>query len=411
METGTIKYLYGIRGLSSLYIVLFHLNYIIVAANLGYAEPLYHRLTDWMRYGDFRVSAFFVISGYLMTLPLVKRKEWILPRGIRGFLERRVERLVVPYYVSLAISVVLFIVWSDLAGHPQSRSILLKGIVTHLLMIHNFSPTMVLYINDTLWNIALEFQCYVLFALLLVPLMRRSGALGPWVQLAVAAAIGLIPHFFMHGLFDWTRPWFVLLFAMGVTACSLANRRYTSLTAIEQRVPWGLLSIVFTIMTVVLIVRSGMDTSYGDGWSQNITLGCAMSSLLVYTQTGMRGIFARVIAPIVKGLEAPRICAVGRFSYSIYLLHYPILRLLVELLHKYVTHSALVEGAIALLVFYPLTIAVAYAFHVVVERPYLQGSRRIFPERDAVITVLPRHGDAECVDGKLPEPQSEGCYT
>src|SRR5271163_723794 len=109
MDVGTIKYLYGIRGLSSLYIVLFHLNYIILAANLGYAEPLYHRLTDWMRYGDFRVSAFFVISGYLMTLPLVKREEWRLPRGIRGFLERRVERLVIPYYVALAISFVLFI--------------------------------------------------------------------------------------------------------------------------------------------------------------------------------------------------------------------------------------------------------------------------------------------------------------
>jgi peptidoglycan/LPS O-acetylase OafA/YrhL len=330
-----------------------------------------------------------------MTLPLVKREDWSLPRGVRGFLERRVERLVVPYYVALAISLVLFIVWSDLAGHPESKRVLIYGIFTHLLMIHNFSPTMVLYINDTLWNIALEFQCYLLFALLLVPLLRRNGALGPWVQLVVAAAIGLIPHFFMHGLFDWTRPWFIVLFAMGVTACSLANRRYASLTAIERCVPWGLLSIVFAIVTVVLIVRSGIDTSYGDGWSQNIALGFTMASLLVYTQTGMRGIFARVIAPIVKRLEEPRLCAVGRFSYSIYLLHYPILRLLVELLHKYVTHSALVEGAIALLVFYPLTVAVSYGFHIVVERPYLQGTRRLFPERSLMVTSLPQYGDAE----------------
>jgi peptidoglycan/LPS O-acetylase OafA/YrhL len=385
MNTGAIKYLYGIRGLSSLYIVLFHLNYIILAANVGYAEPLYHRLTDWMRYGDFRVSAFFVISGYLMTLPLVKRGEWSLPRGIRGFLERRVERLVVPYYAALAISLVLFIVWSDLAGHPESRRVLLYGILTHLLLIHNFSSTMVLYLNDTLWNIALEFQCYLLFALLFVPLMRRCGGLGPWVQLAVAVLIGFIPHFFMHGLFDWTRPWFVVLFAMGVTACSLANRRYATLRVIEQRVPWGVLSIGFTAATVVLIVRSGMDTPYGEGWSQNMTLGCAMASLLVYTQTGMRGMVSCIIVPIVKALEAPKLCAVGRFSYSIYLLHYPILRLLVELLHRYLTHSALVQGAIALLVFYPLTIAVSHVFHVFVERPYLKGTRRLFPEREKVV--------------------------
>jgi peptidoglycan/LPS O-acetylase OafA/YrhL len=391
--SGTIKYLYGIRGLSSLYIVLFHLNYIILAANVGQAEPLYHRLTDWMRYGDFRVSAFFVISGYLMTLPLAKRGEWRLPRGVRGFLERRTERLVVPYYVALAFSLVFFIAWSNLAGHPESKRALVYGIVTHLLMIHNFSSVMVLYINDTLWNIALEFQCYLIFALLLVPLMRRGGALGPWLQLAVAAAIGLVPHFFMHGLFDWTRPWFVLLFAMGVTACSLANRRYESLTAIEQRIPWGLLSIVFTIAAVVLIVLSGIDTPYGDGWAQNITLGCATASLLVYTQTGMRGAFARIIAPVVKALEAPKLCVVGRFSYSIYLLHYPILRLLVELLQRYVTHSALVQGMIALLVFYPLTIAFAYGFHLVVERPYLQGTRRLFPERDALLAVRTKHAD------------------
>jgi peptidoglycan/LPS O-acetylase OafA/YrhL len=85
-----ITYFYGIRGVSSVYVVLFHLNNIILAAHHGIIDPIYSRLTDWIRVGDFRVSAFFVISGYLLTLPTLKTHDWKLRDGVAGFIARRV---------------------------------------------------------------------------------------------------------------------------------------------------------------------------------------------------------------------------------------------------------------------------------------------------------------------------------
>ena len=361
-----ITYFYGIRGLSSIYILYFHLNNIILAAHFGAVVPLYARLTDWIRFGDFRVSAFFVISGYLLTLPTQKTPDWRLSQGIRGFLARRVERLIYPYYVALALSIVLFVAWRLVIAAPLNITGLIYGTIVHVLLVHNLDPRTNLYINDTLWNIALEFQCYLLFVAVFLPVMRRFG---PWAQLAVAAAIGLGPHFFFHGFLDWTRPWFITLYGMGVAAAALGNRAYPRLQKLERSVPWGTLWLVTSLASVVAIVRSGIDTSYGDGWLQNILLGLAISALLVYTATGMRGAVAVIARPVIRLFENTFLCKLGRFSYSTYLIQFPILRLAVALT-ALVTSSIWVTSALAFFVYAPLTFVVAYGFHVCFERPY-----------------------------------------
>lgn len=371
-----IQYLYGIRGVSSLYVMCFHLNNMILAAHRGVVEPLYAHLTDWIRVGDFRVSAFFVISGYLLTLPTRKTREWKLTHGVKAFFARRVERLLLPYYIALMISVPLFVAWRYLTGLPPHAAGLAIGIATHLLLIHNFDPRTSLYINDTLWNVALEFQCYVLFALVLLPVLRRFG---PWAQLGVGALIGLGPHFFMHGFLDWTRPWFITLYAMGVTAAALGNRFYPALTEFRQRIPWGAIWLLMSVAAIIEIVRSGIDASYGAGWLQNILLGVAISSLLVYTSLGLRGRVAIVARPFVRFLEIPSLCAIGRFSYSTYLVHFPILRLAITLT-VLATSSIWLVAALGFFVYAPLTLVLAYAFHLRFERPF--QTRRVSAAED-----------------------------
>ncbi len=368
-----ITYFYGIRGLSSVYILYFHLNNMILAAHHGLIAPLYSRLTDWIRVGDFRVSAFFVISGYLLTLPTRKTPNWQLSQGVRGFFARRVERLIYPYYVALALSVVLFVAWRYTTAMPLNVRGLIAGTVMHLLLVHNLDPRTNLYINDTLWNIALEFQCYVLFVFVFLPVMRRFG---PWAQLALAAAIGLGPHFLLHGFLDWTRPWFITLYAMGVAAAALGNRAYPQLTRIERSVPWGTLWIVTSAASIVAIVMSGIDTRYGDGWPQNLLLGLAISSLLVFTATGMHGWAAGAARPVVALFENRFLCRLGRFSYSTYLIQFPILRLAVALT-VLATGSLWVTSALSFFVYAPLTFVLAYGFHVCFERPF-QKRRRSF---------------------------------
>jgi peptidoglycan/LPS O-acetylase OafA/YrhL len=71
----------------------------------------------------------------------------------------------------------------------------------------------------------------------------------------------------------------------------------------------------------------------------------------------------------VKLLETKQLSFFGRFSYSIYLTHFPIYRLLLALVAAR-TDSVWIQGGLGLFVFTPVCLAVAYAFHVRFERPF-----------------------------------------
>jgi peptidoglycan/LPS O-acetylase OafA/YrhL len=371
---GNIPFLFGIRGISALYVMCFHLNYMVLDANAGRVPRIYHQLTDWIRYGDFRVAAFFVISGYLLMLPTTRTADWILPRGVKGFLQRRAQRLLIPYYVAFALSIVLFVVWAVAVGQPFGFKMLAVATLTHLLLIHNLHPHTMLLVNDTLWNVALEFQCYVLFAFVLLPSVRRWG---PWPQLAVVTLFALAPHFLLHGFLDWVRPWFVVLYSMGVAVCALANRAYPRLGSFERRAPWGVIWLVAALVLPFAVWASGIDTPYGDGWLANLVLGVAVSAFLVYARLGTPGLLGPAARATIRFLQFAPLRRLGRFSYSIYLIHFPILRLLIGVTGR-LTSSFWLEAALAFLVYAPVAIGLAYLFHLRFERPF-QEQRASLP--------------------------------
>ena len=364
----SIPFIFGIRGVSAGYVAIFHLNNMVIQVP-GIVMPIrYQQLTNWLRYGDFRVAAFFVISGFLLTIPVTRSKDWRLTAGVRGFMFRRAERLLVPYYAALALSLVLFLLWAKVVGaviHPQALGL---GILAHVLLIHNLDARTMVYISDPLWNVALEFQCYLFFALLLLPAMRRFGV---WRPFAIVTLLALVPHFLFHGWLDYVRPWFVILYALGVATSALANPFYPSLQRQESRVPWGLLWIVTALATPVAVWASGLDAPYGAGWLQNLLLGLSVSSFFLYVRHGTPGIFAAPARFFVHALQFRPLQKLGTFSYSIYLVHFPILRLLVGVTSRYTLNGPRI-AALAFFVYLPLTIGIAYLFHVNVERPFME---------------------------------------
>jgi peptidoglycan/LPS O-acetylase OafA/YrhL len=361
-----LPFIFGIRGISAIYVMLFHLNYIVVGS-LPFDPPVtYRALTDWIRYGDFRVAAFFVVSGYLLMIPPTRTPGWLLPHGTAAFLKRRAERLLYPYYAAFALSVILFVVWKLLVGQPIHPKMLVGAIVSHVLLVHNLFPQTMLLVNDTLWNVALEFQCYVLFAFVLLPLLRRTG---PWTQFALVLLLALVPHFVFHGFLDWVRPWFVALYALGVATMAISNRNHPQLQRYERRVPWGALWIVSAALTPVAIFASGIDAPYGAGWLQNLLLGCSVASFLVFTRLGAPGVLGGAARVTISFLQFMPLRRLGMYSYSIYLIHYPILRLLCAIAARF-TQSFFVLGGLALFVFVPFTLWLAFQFHVRFERPF-----------------------------------------
>jgi len=371
-------YFYGIRGITAILIMTFHCDLIVWFMPHRAIPPLYGALTSWLRYGDFRVVAFFIISGYLLMLPATKSAAWPLSRGLAGFFKRRIQRVVYPYYFALAFSLVLFVVWRWYLGIPEHAGPLALGLLAHLALVHNFHPKTVNYINDVLWTVALECQCYVLMALVFLPVMRRTGAWAPVSCVAAAAALGFGARAVFCDALDATRPWFVVIFALGMAAAALRNRAFPAFARIERAVPWGTVWLASFASALVLTISEGPDPPYWRCWPSVMLFGVAFASLVIYLRGARTGAPARLAAPLVRLLETSALAFLGRFSFSIYLTHFPIYRLLLAVVGRY-TDSVWIEGALGLFVFTPLCLVVAYAFHVRFERPFQNPSPGLAP--------------------------------
>jgi len=294
---------------------------------------------------------------------------------VRAFARRRFRRIYPAYFGALIVSALLFYFWSVPLYHgAEPFSHLALALVTHALLVHNLFFGTSEYLNGPLWSVGLEAQIYVVFALVLVPLWRRFGV---WTQLVVAVLAGLMPHFALGGALDWTCPWFLGLFAIGVCAAHFTH-------APGVRVPWKALAALFGIAALVIIPVSHPHTLrggyYGPYITTDVLLGVAVGLFFVAAagRDGTLWIPARLLA--VRPFER-----LGLFSYSIYLLHVPLVLCVYEAI---VTHQLTgIVANLAYLALVPFVLAVAYGWYRLLERPFM--SSRLRAAVEAVPDTLP----------------------
>ncbi len=110
-----------------------------------------------LTYGWAGVSIFFVVSGFCIHFSFQRQPQW------STFLHRRFFRIYPPYLVALLFFALVFPLTAvsprSVAGTEQ--------IVSHALLIHNFGATLFDGINPSFWTIAVEAQLYLLYPLLL----------------------------------------------------------------------------------------------------------------------------------------------------------------------------------------------------------------------------------------------------
>jgi peptidoglycan/LPS O-acetylase OafA/YrhL len=347
----------GLRGVAALYVFLFHIWQIAVQHATTGTLLAWLAFTPFMQYGHFAVTAFIVISGYCLGLPVALRDD--LAFSPRRFFQRRARRLMPAYVPVVLLSAIPFAAVALVDGRHVNLPHIALAIVLHLGLVHNLSFATTEYLNGPLWSIALEAQIYVVFALLLVPVWRRFGLAA---QFALALVLGLLPHFVLHS-FDWTCPWLVALFSMGVIAA-----RFTARASSMPKLPWGLLSIAAAAVAVVLI------SSFKDGvspdavlWPMDLALGAAVALFFVASVHDER-------IPLTRFLSSRPVLFLGTFSYSLYLIHAPLVDLTGTVLHR-VHAGTLLSIAVwsALIV---VVLVLAYAFYRVFERPFLSGAMR-----------------------------------
>ena len=354
----------GLRALAALVVVFNHF-YLELWLDRGLPPAPYGFLSYLLIFGHLSVSVFIVISGFCLMLPVI-RNGGRLKGGVRRFFTRRFRRILPPYYFSLAFTLFfIFVVFRTPGGSHFDSAMTVRrtDFISHLFLLQNaYGAGRISYVY---WSIATEFQIYFLFPLLLIALRR-------WGNVATTLTVLCLGYALCYLLRD-TRfarmsVQYVGLFALGMAAATLAFSTEPHLQRFRKRFPFGIAAVVCVTIIAGLAARLGWVNSIAEYPFYDLPAGVLAACLLIMASLGSGSLVRRVCSwrPLAW---------LGTFSYSLYLIHVPIIVFLL----RYVMRPHGIEGVAGFVfltvVGLPIIIVASYLFYLLCERPFLNTAK------------------------------------
>ncbi len=338
-----LNYLDGIRGAAASYVALFHASIIFMICTHD-ANDLHGMVRaivlavhfGLLNYGHFAVDIFIVLSGYCLMLPIARSGRAVLRGGVSEFLIRRAKRILPAYYVVLLGALVVMLFFSGLTSFAYYHSQIVEAPPTfrefllYLVMLQNFLSKST--IDPPMWSVALECQIYVIFALVLLPAYRYGGAL---VLVVVAILLSALPHFLFGSWTDHLVPWFICLFALGMLAAKYTeDGRAATRTQIRAQMTGA--AFCFGVIVVLSILQRHRwanvkaihwlrQETWGSEFPMDIVVGIATLCLLIALGKAYQYSGKTFAGTLANQLGHPVLTRLGAISYSLYLIHAPIL--------------------------------------------------------------------------------------
>ncbi len=357
------------------------------------------------------VTFFYVLSGLVLMLPWVEGR----PPDYLAFCVKRICRIYLPYCAAIAGAAILAMLLIHSANVPGasnwvnhmtwSNPITPGMLVDHALMIGHYNT-----INGVIHSLIWEMRVSLLFPILVLPLVRwkAKGAVGTCAVLLAfiimtqdgfaqpgrgVALLEFSPALSVVGRvlleMQWTA-YYACFFVLGATMAMYLGAIRRLLTGLPSVARWA-----------ILLVGLLMFQAH---WTRIHPLQETMVAL------GSTLVIAAALSPgaIERGLMRPMLRFLGRISYSVYLVHVPLL-----------LTAVLLQGRIPMLLILlcvpPAAVAVGWLFHVTVAEPSAQLgvhlARRLRQRRQASAalkplihpaTILRAHSEAVALAGPNP---------
>ncbi|WP_405019162.1 acyltransferase [Kitasatospora sp. NBC_00070] len=308
----------GLRGLAIISVLLYH--------------------TNWFPNGLFGVDAFFVLSGFLVTLLLIRELDRTGRIAIGRFYRRRAKRLLPGLLVTLLLVVLVALLFSPVREaerlRPEGLAALFQAANwaqvarggAYWDKFANIDPL------SAMWSLSITEQFYLVWPLVLVALfflcrrsVRAAGAVTFLLFLAAAAVAPLMWDGHNADRLYLGTDSRAVGFAAGAVAAfvvHLGRRR------IRSTGPEGRSSVAVTVLFTVLgtgalasvLWLSVKVDQYQMPWlyrSGGLAVVAVLVAVLTVALCHDRGPLARVFSfgPLVT---------TGQISYSLYLLHLPV---------------------------------------------------------------------------------------
>ena len=319
----------GLRGCAALSVFFSHVACLLTGASYVAA---FHTPLRFLLDGEAAVDLFFVLSGFVLALSLTRGE----PQSWGGFLVRRAFRLYPAHWAAFALAWILsgLVLRQHLnawfADYPERTG---TGAVLEQLALLGDRVSMD-GVNPVIWTLGIEMQMALAFPLLLRALMGSAAQKTAVLFACVAAG------FYLH---YWPLP----LFALG--ALLAMDRPAREAGGLRQSVLAGLL---------LYAVRTWEPALIDQYWG-HLLCGLGAALLVAAAAEGRLPLLQRRLPQLL-----------GRLSYGFYLVHLPILLLLVS----WMPAAPLLRPAALALV---LALAVAALLRRLVELPSLRLGRRL----------------------------------
>jgi peptidoglycan/LPS O-acetylase OafA/YrhL len=360
-----LGFLDGMRALAAWYVVLHHMW---IESYPGFPQNTGPWMVGWLRWGHLAVAVFIVLSGFSLMLGPARNDDRTVGGNVE-FFRRRSWRILPPYWAALVLSMLTIVLFT---GQYTGQTVSLRTVVVYGLLLQDlvFAPTP----NGAFWSIALEWHIYFLFPLFLW--MTRRWGQTAMVLSTTAVIVGLYLVTSTGGVFTkylTLTPQFVVLFVLGMAAGrSLVRRDAPGEGAV--RLLGGATAVSLVVLAVVLAVVEparlydpvvqGGATLVVFFWL-DLVVGAVTALLCFALGSGALPGVARVLAvrPLVW---------LGAFSYSVYLIHYPVMMTVKVGIADRIADTQLQQYLVLVALGVPAVGAAAYGFYRLVERPSIE---------------------------------------
>lgn len=364
----------ALRGVAVLAVLTSHLAFSAAlrpsAGGASSASVLPPWLDHALHFGQYGVHLFLVLSGFCIHMQWAR-----LPEGHGGvdfvaFWRRRLHRLYPPYFVALLASVLgLYLLHGVLGGAGPgiaaklgyaSTAQLAVDLALLLLLLQNLNGASHRVGNGPFWSLALEEQLYMLYFPLLA-LRRRFGWGRSLVAVALVTVLWRVATVTVAPL-AWRGPLLLVGPARWLewTLGALAVEAHMGKVSLPRWTSRAVVFVAFAGLAVlaeesaVPALAPAVDVLYGLAFFVLVNATCRAAWGEGARRFGSGGLFA----------------AVGTISYSLYLIHLPIM---VAVKQVGLRLGLGVGAVLALRVVVP--IAAAALFYRLVESRFLSKSR------------------------------------
>lgn len=314
-SSGSIRYVPGLDGLRAIFVL------IVVA---------FHAELALFQGGYLGVSGFFTLSGFLVGMLALAETDATGTFALRPFWTRRIQRLLPSTLATLALVTLLFV---PFVASTSQLDGLRAELISSVLYLTNWQfiasgssygdlfsdPSPVLHF----WSLGIEVQFYIILPPLIAAAMlwRKGGIRAAWALVGGLAALSVLVTFVFNRSID--RVYFgtdTRLFELltGVALALLVSNLKFRQWLVQRNIRMLVTLVGLFVLGVQAYMWTAVPQSSAWLYSGGLVLYGLGSFLVMLAAVTPRGVFGRVLSwqPLV---------ALGKLSYGVYLIHWPIL--------------------------------------------------------------------------------------